>query len=331
MTDDKNVEVMKKHVMSFCRQDDKKAWAGLAISLAFEVLAVALIHWGAGSLGWILHTWVTVRLFVQFHDMAHYSYFTSISLNRWIGKMLGVYVHFPFDSWRNGHNHHHKHFGNLDRLDLSQTILFTKKQYEKMSPSIRAIVRFFREPIVFFLFSAPFVWFVGLFYSIVKREGVLSGSFWEKVLSVVIWTWVCPMLGIPAVKMWLSVIGTNLIGTALFHLQHAVNLPYRERKEKWDFTRAAIEGSTYLLVPGFLRIFTNGIEYHHIHHFNTNVASYNIEECHNSFDKSEDPEKGLGWDKLGINRVDLPLAAVSMFNVMLNEETGRLEPFSYGF
>jgi omega-6 fatty acid desaturase (delta-12 desaturase) len=77
----------------------------------------------------MVHTLVTVRLFVQFHDMAHYSFFSSMTMNKIIGKILGVYVHFPFDSWRKGHNHHHKHFGNLDRLDLSQTILFTKKQY----------------------------------------------------------------------------------------------------------------------------------------------------------------------------------------------------------
>ena len=62
--------------------------------------------------------------------MAHYSFFASVPLNKIIGTILGIYVHFPFDAWRIGHNHHHKHFGNIDRLDLSQTILFTKKQYD---------------------------------------------------------------------------------------------------------------------------------------------------------------------------------------------------------
>jgi len=33
-------------------------------------------------------------------------------------------------------------------------------------------------------------------------------------------------------------------------------------------------------MPQPLKIFTNGIEYHHIHHLNTNVASYAIEACH---------------------------------------------------
>jgi len=58
--------------------------------------------------------------------MAHMSFYGSLQVNKYVGRLFGVYVHFPFDSWRDGHNHHHKHFGNLDRLDLSQTILFTK-------------------------------------------------------------------------------------------------------------------------------------------------------------------------------------------------------------
>lgn len=69
-------------------------------------------------------------------------------------------------------------------------------------------------------------------------------------------------------------------GMGLFHLQHSVNAPYREHKEKWDTTTAALEGSTYLEVPSWLKFFSCGIEYHHIHHLNTNVASYNMQECH---------------------------------------------------
>lgn len=50
-------------------------------------------------------------------------------MNRFIGTLFGIYVHFPFDAWRDGHNYHHKNFGNIDKIDISQTILFTKKQY----------------------------------------------------------------------------------------------------------------------------------------------------------------------------------------------------------
>ena len=114
------------------------------MSLVYEVAAIALIHLNFGIIGWSLHALNAVRIFIQLHDMAHFSFFTSFSLNRWIGKLFGIYVHYPFDAWRDGHNHHHRHFGNLDRLDLSQTILFTKKQYESWSAPKRILARFFR-------------------------------------------------------------------------------------------------------------------------------------------------------------------------------------------
>ena len=159
--------------------------------------------------------------------MAHFSFFSNMSLNIALGKLIGVYVHFPFNAWRDGHNHHHKHFGNLDRFDASQTILFTKKQYEAMSKPKKILVRIFREPIVFYLFSAPYVWFVALFYTVAKRYGILSLTFLEKVMSVVLFTWIFPMFGIPAWKMWISSIAGQILGVILFHLQHSVNLAYR--------------------------------------------------------------------------------------------------------
>lgn len=145
-----------------------------------------------------------------------------------------------------------------------------------------ALARIFREPIVFFIFTAPYAWFVGLLFNNIKRYGLFTSVTFEKVISIISYTFLPGLLGVSAWKMWVSVYCTDLIGTALFHLQHSVNVPYRQRKEQWDFTRAALEGSTFLQVPFMLRPFTNGIEYHHIHHLNTNIPSYKIGECHDN-------------------------------------------------
>lgn len=65
-------------------------------------------------------------------------------MNVIVGKILGIYQHYPYNAWRDGHNHHHKHFGNLDRLDMSQTILFTKQQYAEMKGITKIAARIFR-------------------------------------------------------------------------------------------------------------------------------------------------------------------------------------------
>ena len=65
-------------------------------------------------------------------------------MNKIFGHIFGIYVHFPFQMWRDGHNYHHRFFGNLDRVDLSQTILFTKKEWESWSLKKKIFVRVFR-------------------------------------------------------------------------------------------------------------------------------------------------------------------------------------------
>lgn len=67
------------------------------------------------------------------------------------------------------------------------------------------------------------------------------------------------MIGISSFNAWMSLIVANVLGTALFHLQHSVNMPYRQRKDKWSFVKAALEGSTYLEIPYIFKTFTNGI------------------------------------------------------------------------
>lgn len=135
------------------------------------------------------------------------------------------------------------------------------------------------------------------------------------------------MMGIPAIKPWAAIYFASIVGNILFHLQHSVNVPYRERNSKWNHVKAALEGSTFLSVHPALRLFTNGIQYHHIHHLNTNVASYVIDQCHDGFEAlSKDGHK---WDEFKINRVGIALAWTSLFNVMLDEENSMLVPFDY--
>ena len=143
-SEDANFGELKKQIIKFCEPDDKLAWRALAGTVIIQVFATYLIINDLDFLGWTIHSLNNLRFFMLFHDMAHFSFFKSIVLNKLVGSLIGVYVCFPFQAWRDGHNHHHRHFGNLDRLDLSQTILFTKKQYESWPLHKRIFIRIFR-------------------------------------------------------------------------------------------------------------------------------------------------------------------------------------------
>lgn len=120
------------------------------------------------------------------------------------------------------------------------------------------------------------VWAFGVTYISIKKYGLFCQSVLSKALTFTIYylLWHYDLFFF---EIYMSTHMAEAFGTVLFHLQHSVNAPYREHQGKWDFSKAALEGSTFLEIPFPLRIFTNGIEYHHIHHLNTNVASYVIQ------------------------------------------------------
>ncbi len=50
--------------------------------------------------------------------------------------------------------------------------------------------------------------------------------------------------------------------------------------EKWDYTAAALEGSSFYKLPRILQWFTGNIGFHHIHHLSPRIANYHLERCH---------------------------------------------------
>jgi len=104
----------------------------------------------------------------------------------------------------------------------------------------------------------------------------------------------------------------------LFHWQHEINTAYWKSSQDYDHKDACFLGSSFLLVPNSLKWITLGIEYHHIHHLNTKIPSYNLRKCH-----EEAPQEY--WSI--VQRVDFNLAFVSCFNTMWNEETQRFDSF----
>lgn len=220
--------------------------------------------------------------------------------NKRIGYFFSIVVFTPFEYWRRVHIEHHSHFGNKDILDEADTIMFTLKQYKEMSPGVRFVWRILRDPLVFFTLVPFYPWWV--YYPFVIRSPfTILGQAIYLYLAYFHGLWYIP------ISIWFS----DLAGFMLFHWQHAVNVGYRREKDSWSYFAAAMKGSTCILLPKILRPFTLGIQYHHIHHYQTRVPCYNLEKCHH-----EAPE-GLWSD---ITYVTPSKAWESLFNVMYDEE-----------
>ena len=75
---------------------------------------------------------------------------------------------------------------------------------------------------------------------------------------------------------------TGGCGVWLFYVQHQFEDAYWVKGEEWDFTTAAMEGSSFYKLPKILQWFSGNIRFHHVHHLNPMIPNYNLEKCHKS-------------------------------------------------
>lgn len=248
-----------------------------------------------------------VRGFMIFHDCCHNSYLPSPVWNKRLGYLLSFLTLTPFQYWKSVHIEHHANFGNRDVLDEADTIFFTLQEYRNMPRLKKIAMRLIREPLIFFTLIPIYPWWI--YYPI-----IIHSPFTLAGLGTVIYLAYSKGMWYLVLAVWMG----NVEGFILFHLQHAVNVGYRVKGSHWSFFEAARSGSTCIILPKFLRYFTLGIQYHHIHHYQTRVPCYRLEECHH-----EAPE-GL-WD--GVTFVTFKKAWQSIFNVMYDEENNCFVTF----
>ncbi|MBP9127882.1 MAG: fatty acid desaturase, partial [Elusimicrobia bacterium] len=60
---------------------------------------------------------------------------------------------------------------------------------------------------------------------------------------------------------------------------------YWRHSAGWDYFDAAVKGSSYYVLPKILQWFTGSIGLHHIHHYNSRIPNYKLQQCYD-----ENPE-----------------------------------------
>ena len=83
----------------------------------------------------------------------------------------------------------------------------------------------------------------------------------------------------------LQLIVTMVAGAAgvwMFYVQHQFEDAYWERGENWNYTAAALQGSSFYKLPRILQWFSGNIGFHHIHHLSPRIPNYNLQRCHDA-------------------------------------------------
>ncbi len=255
-----------------------------------------------------------MRSFVLMHDCGHYSLFSSKHGNQLAGFILGVITGMPQMVWAKNHNYHHKTNGDWIRYGGVFNILPVDR-YNLLSAKKKERYWRLRQPLIlipagffYVLFNPRFNWIIGtvilgyqtiqqlVFLNFSKAKSIVENCksrYWKtpkdfrhmtynNLALLCIWYLASESIG-PAKFFPLYITSTAIagsLGILLFTIQHNFEGSYASDTHRVDHHRAAIEGTSMIMLPKVLNWFTADIAYHHLHHLSPSIPNYNLARCH---------------------------------------------------
>jgi omega-6 fatty acid desaturase (delta-12 desaturase) len=247
-------------------------------------LSVAVSWWIALPLA-VLAGGLLVRTFIIFHDCGHGSFFKSSLANDIWGSVAGVLTFTPYYHWRWEHSIHHATSGDLDRRGVGDVWTLTVQEYLESSRLRRFAYRLARNPVVLFVIAPLALFLVWQRFPSPRASRRERHSVWWMNLAIVgMVTAMSAIFGIvPYLVLQLTaMMVAGSAGIWLFYIQHQFEDVYWERGAHWDYTAAALKGSSYYKLPRILQWFSGNIGFHHIHHLSPRIPNYHLQKCHES-------------------------------------------------
>ena len=224
-----------------------------------------------------------VRVFIIFHDCGHGSYFRSRTANDVLGFVAGVLTFTPYYHWRWEHAIHHASSGHLDKRGVGDIWTMTVQEYLESSRWKRFAYRLARNPVILFAIAPLYLFLIQQRIPSSKANPRERLSVHWMNLAIVAVTFAMSWafgLGAYLIIQLIVILVAGASGVWLFYVQHQFEDVYWERGENWDFTAAALQGSSFYKLPKILQWFSGNIGFHHIHHLSPRIPNYNLERCH---------------------------------------------------
>lgn len=299
----------------------------LGITLGPFVALWALAWWSISlspfvALGLsVLNAAFLLRLFAIQHDCGHSSFFKNRVLSDWVGRAIGVLTLTPYDVWRRAHSIHHSASGNLGRRGIGDIDTLTVAEYEQLSRFKQVVYRVYRHPVVLFGLGPGYLFFL---QNRIPLGLMAKAKYWVSAMCTnaaifaalgVIWYFggLMPIL--------LIFVPTTLLaataGVWLFYVQHQFETTHWEDEEEWDVHEAALQGSSYYVLPSVLQWLSANIGIHHIHHLYSRIPFYRLPEVLKDHGSLAD-----------INRMTIRESIANARLHLWDEETKRLLSFS---
>jgi omega-6 fatty acid desaturase (delta-12 desaturase) len=249
-----------------------------------------------------------VRAFIIQHDCGHGSFLPSQTANDMLGRAISILTLTPYGMWRRIHAKHHATSGNLDRRGYGDIETLTLEEYRASSPWERLRYRIYRHPLFLFPIGVPF------FFVILQRQPwghpMEPREIWRSVFAlniaiVVFYGLLGALIGYKQMLLIAlpMIIMASAMGGWLFFIQHQFDDGHWDASDEWDFQVAAIRGSSYYALPKPLEWFTGNIGLHHIHHLNSVIPNYRLQECLAASPEFQEMNRVTFWQSLTCARL----------------------------
>ncbi|MEM1294101.1 MAG: fatty acid desaturase [Verrucomicrobiota bacterium] len=281
----------KKLVAEFQKSCPKRASWQLVNTFGSYIALWTLMYFALKVSWWlalplaIVAGGIVIRAFIILHDCGHGSFFKSKKANDFWGSVCGFITFTPYHHWRWEHSIHHATSGDLDRRGVGDIWTMTVEEYNESSGWRKFGYRLVRNPFVLFVFAPIYLFLLRERFpspkaGIPQRNSVYFTNIALLCIAMVmsltfgLWTYLLLQFIVIAVAA--------ASGVWLFYVQHQFEDAYWEHSEEWDYTEAAIKGSSFYKLPKVLQWFSGNIGFHHIHHLSPSIPNYNLERCHDS-------------------------------------------------
>lgn len=313
----------RKKLQPYIQKSDATATRQILLTLIpFVLLWVAYIHLVKISSWYVIPFAVMVslfilRMFVLMHDCGHGSLYKSRRGNQIAGFFLGVLTGMPQSVWSKNHAYHHQTNGDWEKYGGVFNIK-TTDEYAELSEKEKRIYRLVRQPAIllpggffYVLFNPRFNWLLGtliMLFKIIRPMLTFNFSdslnvakkwqtkYWKgkkdylqmtynNLCLISIWIIMCLAIGTNEFFL-LYVTSVSLagsLGILTFAIQHNFEDAYATDTTRVNHYRAALQGTSILVLPQFLNWFTADIAYHHLHHLSTAIPNYHLAECHKKY------------------------------------------------
>jgi acyl-lipid omega-6 desaturase (Delta-12 desaturase) len=257
---------------------------GYAILWYLMYLSLPVSWWLTVPLA-ILAGGLLIRVFIIFHDCGHGSFFKSRRANTFWGFVSGLLTFTPYYHWRWEHSIHHATTGKLEKRGVGDVWTMTVREYLEASRWERFAYRLARNPLILFIIAPLLLFVIRQRFPSAPANPRERSSVWVMNLAVV--GMALALIAIFGFLPWLIIQMTTIgvastAGVWLFYVQHQFEDAYWENADEWDYTTAAMQGSSFYKLPKILQWFSGNIGFHHIHHLSSRIPNYNLERCHRS-------------------------------------------------